>query len=64
MNLLDAYVTRVLGYEEKDWGNGPVKLVKVEYDSYGRLSETTLVFTGETREQKAAEVVEGYHFLT
>jgi hypothetical protein len=64
MNLIDAYVTKVLGYDEKDWGNGPVKMVRVEYNSYGRLSETDLTFWGEDRDQKSAEVTEGYHFLT
>lgn len=64
MNLVDAYVTKVLGREEKDWGEGPVLLVEVEYDSYGRLDTQKLVFTGENREARANAVDVGYHFLT
>jgi hypothetical protein len=65
MNLVDAYVTKILkeprfndryAYEGVTWWE-----VKVEYNSYGVLSETYLTFDTE---EKALLVKEGYHFLT
>lgn len=61
MNLVDCYVTKVLGepvhrhcYDACWWQ------VPVEYNSWGTLSKTDLVF--KTKEA-ADKVVEGYHFL-
>lgn len=63
MNLIDAYVTKVLSepryidkYEDHKWWQ-----VRVEYNSYGRLSETELTFKTE---EEAKLVNVGYHFLT
>lgn len=63
MNLVDAYVTKVISTQEMDFGNGPLVSVQVEYNSYGVLSETSLVFFGDDRQENAAKVSEGYHFL-
>lgn len=63
MNLVDCYVTKVLSSEEEDFGDGPVLVVRVEYDSYGNKAETDLLFKGEDRFAKAAEVARGYSFL-
>jgi YD repeat-containing protein len=63
MNLVDAYVTKVLSepefidtYKEYKWWQ-----VRVEYNSYGRLSETELTF--KTKDE-TEQVKVGYHFLT
>lgn len=57
MNLVDCYVTRVLSepYEayNKWW-------VLVEYDSWGRLAQTTVMCDTE---EEAERVDVGYHFL-
>lgn len=65
MNLVDAYVTKVLSEPEfidtyKDEGVVWWQ-VKVEYDSYGRLSETEMTFKTKAEAEK---VEVGYHFLT
>ncbi|WP_201319074.1 hypothetical protein [Paenibacillus sp. EPM92] len=64
MNLVDAYVTKVLGEPEyiDKYANEGVTWwqVPVECDSYGRLSETNLVFKTE---EEAKEVRVGHHFL-
>ncbi|WP_135553309.1 hypothetical protein [Paenibacillus cymbidii] len=64
MNLLDAYVTEVLGTEEADCGYGPTVVVHVKYECWGSVSERPLLFTGDDRHEAAAKVQKGYHFLT
>jgi hypothetical protein len=44
MNVIDAYVTRVLGPPYKRWNKW---WVQVECDSYGVISENTLMFNSE-----------------
>ncbi|MEF3306650.1 hypothetical protein [Paenibacillus sp. GYB003] len=65
MNLLDAYVTEVLGtprFEDYYKDEGIVWwAVPVKYNSYGVVSETELTF--KTREE-AEKVKVGYHFLS
>jgi hypothetical protein len=65
MNLVDAYVTKVLSepafndvYKDEGitWWQ-----VSVEYDSYGWLSETLLTFKTKS---EAEAVSVGYKFLT
>jgi hypothetical protein len=58
MNLLDAYVTKIISKPFKDYGKW---WVKVEYYCYSINSQTQLFF--DTKEE--AEKVEiGYKFLT
>lgn len=63
MNLVDCYVTKVLSepeYIDKYAAEGLIWWqVSVEYDSYGRLSETRLTF--KTKEDADA-VKMGYVF--
>lgn len=65
MNLVDAYVTKVIS--EPTWrfyyGKQSVTWweVEVEYDSYGVIDTQKLSFS--TKEE-AEQVKEGYHFLT
>jgi len=68
MNLVDAYVTKILSepkYIECDSLVDGRKLswwqVDVEYDCYGRLSERPLTFDTE---EKAKAVKVGHKFLT
>jgi hypothetical protein len=64
MNLVDAYVTKVLGepqYIDKYANEGVTWWqVPVECNSYGVLSETMLSFNTE---EEAKAVVRGHHFL-
>lgn len=65
MNLIDCYVTKVLG--EPVWHDYPELpnkgwwTVLVTFDSYGRESDTNLSF--KTLEE-AQNVAVGYHFLS
>jgi hypothetical protein len=65
VNLVDAYVTEVLSepaYNDKYAAEGVTWWqVDVNYDSYGRISQTRLTF--KTKEEAAAVKI-GYHFLT
>lgn len=65
MNLVDAYVTKVLSEPKfidkyKDEGMTWWQ-VDVEYDCYGRISDQPLTFKTE---EEAAAVKVGHHFLT
>lgn len=58
MNLVDCYVTKVLGKPIFKYNHF---FVPVEYDSYGRISTTEIMY--ETLEE--AESIEiGYQFLS
>jgi hypothetical protein len=65
MNLLDAYVTKILSEPNfnSDYARQGVTWweIMVEYDSYGVKDSRTLSF--DTKE-KAEAVKVGYHFLT
>jgi len=59
MNLVDCYVTKVLSEPFKcpqshSWG------IKVEFDSYGRISETQLYLDTKA---EILKVKKGYKFL-
>lgn len=58
MNLVDAYVTMVTGDPVEKHGKW---FVEVEYESYGQISKTELMF--ESKEACLA-VKLGSHFLT
>lgn len=64
MNLVDCVVTKVLSgpYEYKDEGWEDIVdtwFVDVEYNSYGAISKTTLMFASR---EKAESITEGYKF--
>ncbi|EIK96105.1 hypothetical protein PMM47T1_14135 [Pseudomonas sp. M47T1] len=54
MNLVDCYVTRILGEPYRKFG---AWWVDVEYDSWGRISSTQLMF----RTKEAALAVTAGH---
>ncbi|WP_430316947.1 hypothetical protein [Pseudomonas sp. p1(2021b)] len=56
MNLIDCYVTKILGEPYRKFGHW---WVDVEYDSLGSVSKTQLMFRTEGA-ARAAQV--GYHF--
>ncbi|WDY60344.1 hypothetical protein [Pseudomonas sp. PSKL.D1] len=56
MNLIDCYVTKILGEPYRKFG---AWWVDAEYESYGRISKTQLMF--RTEEAARAATV-GYHF--
>ena len=56
MNTLDCYVTAVLSKPYRKFGNW---WVDVEYDSWGSISKTQLMFSTETG---AAQVDIGHKF--
>jgi hypothetical protein len=58
MNLADCYVTSVLGQPYRKFSHW---WVDVEYNSYGRMSRTQLMFSTEAG---AGAVAEGHHFLS
>lgn len=63
MNLIDCYVTKVLSdpYSRYNkFNNTTYWIVDVEYNSYGVISNTELLFN--TKED-ALKVKIGYHFL-
>lgn len=63
MNLVDCVVTRVLGtpvHHDCDGDLFGYWTVKVEYDSWGTVSETNLVLRSE---HEANGVREGHKFL-
>ncbi|MDD2056557.1 hypothetical protein NPS58_03740 [Pseudomonas putida] len=57
MNLIDCYVTKILGEPYRKFGHW---WVDVEYDSWGRTSTTRLMFRTE---QAARTASVGHHFL-
>ena len=57
MNLVDCYVTEVIGEPYEAYGKG---WRKVKYDSYGRISESELMFSTK---QEAEQVQVGHQFL-
>lgn len=58
MNLVDCYVTAVIGKPYRKFGRW---WVDVEYNSWGSVSKTQLMFSTEAG---ASEVVVGHHFLS
>ncbi|WP_257064321.1 hypothetical protein [Priestia megaterium] len=61
MNLVDAYVTKVISKEERvvEWSLEPQVIFKVEYDSWGSISTTELWFGAWG---DVPDVKEGYKF--
>lgn len=57
MNLIDCYVTKILGEPYRMFGHW---WVEVEHDSWGSASKTKLMFRTEEA-ARAAKV--GHHFL-
>lgn len=57
MNLVDCYVTEVIGEPYEAYGKW---WRKVKYDSYGRISESELMFSTK---QEAKQVQVGHQFL-
>jgi hypothetical protein len=57
MNLLEANVTKVLGKPFHKWEKW---WIEVEYECYGRISKTELMFSTE---EKANSVDIGFQFL-
>jgi len=58
VNVLDAYVTEILGEPELKYGKW---FVRVTADCYGRPTTTELMFDTEA-EARSVEI--GHHFLT
>lgn len=58
MNLVDCYVTKVLGDPFEKYGKW---WVKVEFESWGRPGTTELMFSSEA---EARAVAEGIEFLS
>lgn len=58
MNLIDAYVTNIIGEPYEAYGNW---WLKVEANSYGQISPSTLMFTNKSEAEK---IEIGHHFLT
>lgn len=61
MNLIDAQVTKVLSKPYQMSFSKDVWFVDVEYNGYGRLSETELMVSTE---EDANAIVVGHKFLT
>lgn len=57
MNTVDCVVTKVLGKPENKYGKW---FVKVQYDSWGHLSETEVLFDTQN---EANDIQPGYKFL-
>jgi hypothetical protein len=57
MNLIDCYVSKILGAPYRKFG---AWWVDVEYEAYGRTSKTQLMFRTE---QAAQAATVGHHFL-
>lgn len=63
MNLIDCYVTKIFDkpYSRyNNFNNSTEWIVKVEYNSYGAIDNTKLIFKTE---KEALKVNIGYHFL-
>ncbi|WP_143524243.1 hypothetical protein, partial [Pseudomonas sp. 382] len=57
MNLIDCYVTKILGEPYRKFG---ACWVDAEYEAYGRISKTQLM----SRTEEAARAAKvGHHFL-
>ncbi|WP_442108743.1 hypothetical protein [Pseudomonas sp. NUPR-001] len=57
MNLIDCYVSKILGAPYRKFG---AWWVDVEYEAYGHTSKTQLMFRSE---QAALAAAVGHHFL-
>lgn len=63
MNLIDCYVTKILSNpfpRYNRFNNTTYWIVNVEYNSYGVISNTELLFNTQ---EDALKVKIGYHFL-
>lgn len=63
MNLIDCYVTKIFDkpYSRyNNFNNSTEWIVKVEYNSYGVISNTELLFNTQ---EDALKIKIGYHFL-